>query len=709
MNNSLIFYDKEGNALNFNYNETLERYEGDILFHENSNDTFKTQALYMFEKIKAFEYENQADLTLLRWQLFNEFGFHFYNSEYTNQQIDLIEPVNFESNFYSKWIYGENFHKKFPLGTLLRFDSSIFEFTNTDRTFVVVGNKKNAVLIISMVDNRTFNTSYSWQTLTNYVGKTISSVDIIGIYNYVSSSTLVENLSIWNEKDFYNRLYKDRKLNIVNSIKNDLYAKTNKFIDVTVVTVKNENIYDIDHYEYFTSTLPVNHDLWIEVLMRTDLPEVYSGSMTFYDSTTPLIITDPITSITYNYVNVLDLNVLPIPTIFKPGVEFKVVSVPPSLNASQFFNVDSIPTFVGNANLITYEAGTQVIWDNKIKQCLQTHVWTVTSSITPDNTTYWGNPTYLPLAESPVFESLTADLYLTTDRLYFSQSFTMSSSVTLASAAEKFASDLSVLNIDLYYESGAIHADLIYPSRYAIVNYFGVTSSFSPTSSLSLGTQKWVVERAIEVEENLKREFNYDFSQNFSYNIVFTDLDEYGFIIVINKEVYQTEIRWVYTSGVVDLERTIDKTLRSWMTYHSVILLSLGIVPTLQTIDVVSPYYNSINLSTEYPNVPLQFEVKVGTTADFHIEKSHLFFYEPSIQGMTSSLGNYIDIRVNNRSYGISHTLPQAPTFTSTLSTTLQNWVDEYSDILDNYGIYVDNLASSIKFHVKKHNQRCDV
>ena len=206
---NLLFYDKEGNALNFNYNETLERYEGDILFHENSNDTFKTQALYMFEKIKAFEYENQADLTLLRWQLFNEFGFHFYNSDFTNQQIDLIEPVNFESNFYSKWIYGSDFHKKFPLGTLLRFEQSIFEFTNTDRTFVVVGNKKNAVLIISMVDNRTFNISYPWQTLTNYVGKTISSVDIIGIYNYVSSSTLAENLSVWNEKDFYNRLYKN--------------------------------------------------------------------------------------------------------------------------------------------------------------------------------------------------------------------------------------------------------------------------------------------------------------------------------------------------------------------------------------------------------------------------------------------------------------------------------------------------------------------
>ena len=33
--NNLVFYDKSGNALNFNYNETIERYEGDILFHEN--------------------------------------------------------------------------------------------------------------------------------------------------------------------------------------------------------------------------------------------------------------------------------------------------------------------------------------------------------------------------------------------------------------------------------------------------------------------------------------------------------------------------------------------------------------------------------------------------------------------------------------------------------------------------------------------------
>ena len=38
MSESLIFFNKEGDALNFNYNQFEERFEGDILFHENSSD-----------------------------------------------------------------------------------------------------------------------------------------------------------------------------------------------------------------------------------------------------------------------------------------------------------------------------------------------------------------------------------------------------------------------------------------------------------------------------------------------------------------------------------------------------------------------------------------------------------------------------------------------------------------------------------------------
>ena len=687
---SLVFYDKEGNYLNFNYNETLSRYEGDIIFPENSNDTFKTQILYMFENIKAFEYENQSDLTLAKWQLFNEFGFNFYNSNYTFEVIDLIEPINNKTSYYSKWIWGNNFHKKFPLGTVIRFDTPIFEFTNPNQTYIVVSNKKNAILIISLVDNNTFTSTYPFSTYS-YGTDTISSLDIIGVYNYIDSTTFNDTLSAWNEQEFYTRIFAGQKLNVVNSFKNDLYSTTHKYIDAAIVTVKNENLIDISHWEYSVSSLPTNADLSIEVILRTDLPLIYTGGLTFYDSINPLNIG------INSYSNVLKFSLLPIPDILKPGMVFEVAN---SVSNSAFLQVDNIPTFIGNSNMVTYNEGNQVLWNNKIYQCIQTFVWTATSSINPNDSDYWGLPTYLPLVDAPVYENLlSGDLYLTSDHLYFTQSFTQSYLTTLASAAQKYSSELKNLNIDLYYDNFTLHADLVYPSQYAIVNYYGLTNS-SMTSSLVLGTQKLVYERAIEIDETLKREFNYDYSQNFSYNIVFKNLDEYGFIIKINKEVYQVEIEYVYVSGVIDMVQTIDQTLRNWMINNSIKLITLGVIPTLQTIGVVSPYFNSINLSTEYPNVPLDFKVQVGTTAVFNIEKSQLYFYEPSVEGATPSLGNYININVNGSSYGISNT---------TLSQTIQNWIDQYSDILDSYGIIVSGLTSSIKFGVLEQHQRCDV
>ena len=53
---NLVFFNKEGDYLNFNYSEDNDRFEGDILFHENSTDTYKTYGLYMMENIPSFEF-----------------------------------------------------------------------------------------------------------------------------------------------------------------------------------------------------------------------------------------------------------------------------------------------------------------------------------------------------------------------------------------------------------------------------------------------------------------------------------------------------------------------------------------------------------------------------------------------------------------------------------------------------------------------------
>ena len=69
---NLVFFNKEGDYLNFNYNNTSDRFEGDIIFHENSSDTYKTVGLYMLEKIPSFEFELEGELSLNKFQLFNQ-------------------------------------------------------------------------------------------------------------------------------------------------------------------------------------------------------------------------------------------------------------------------------------------------------------------------------------------------------------------------------------------------------------------------------------------------------------------------------------------------------------------------------------------------------------------------------------------------------------------------------------------------------------
>lgn len=664
---NLVFFNKEGDYLNFKYKNDVDRFEGDILFHENSTDTFKTYGLYMFEEIPSFEYELPGVLTLDKFQLFNEFGMHMYAARYENEVIEKIEPINNDPNFYSKWIYGVNFETKFPIGSIITFDSPIMEFMNLDQTFIVVSSKKNAVMIISNVDNATFETMYYsiYTDPSTYINKSISGRNVIGIYNYVDN-TLTNNLSNWSEPNFYDKLYDRKKLNIVNSDLND-----------GTVTIENSNLSDTLHYEYDASSIPTGSDLIIEVITRTDIPKIYEG---------PLSISSD------GRINFSGLA----PVILKPGTEFKIVGAPLNTN---FLNVSYVPTFLGNTQLTFYATQSQVLWNNKIYQCLQSYTQSATSSITPDNTAYWTQTSYVQVDQTTSSESLlNCQVYLTTDRFYYEYGWTFSNAVTLASAAEKYKEDLKIFNIDLYYKFGKIKADLIYPTKYAEVNFY--QTEVGPT--YSIGSDRQVYERMIGIKENLNQELNYDLSSNFSYNIVFTDLDEFGLRITINKMVYQEEIAWIYSGITVDMERTIDRTLRNWLTRHYIRLYTLGILADLSYIgSFTSIFFNSIILRTEYPNVPIEINnIEVGTTANFYVEHSKVLF---------NDLGGYLSFNINDKNYDqstiyLTGTYSQYPD----IPATLDAWTNEHRESLEDLGIFISNTNNLIKFDIKELDRRLD-
>lgn len=659
---SLIFFNKEGDNLNFTYNLENERWEGDLLFHDNSDETYKTIGLYTFERIRAFEYENPPNLKLRKFQLFNEYRFQFLGSSNFTQSITKIEVTNTDPNFYSKWIYGSNFESKFPKGSQIKFDNQLFEFSNPLQTYTVVSTKKNAIMILSNDNNSSFDEDYGkFLGLTStYENQTISGINSIGIYNYVTED-LRENLSEWSEPDFYDRFYNRRKLNIVNSQKND-----------GIVTIKNKDLFDRVYYKYeFSKNLfTQSSDFTLKLTLKTEAPNVYTGRLRaegnrlFFGGN--------------------------IPRVLKPN---SVFTIPTSPVNSNFITVDNIPNFLGNSNLIYYATQSQVIWNNLIWECIQSHTWSATSSITPDDPEYWSRPKYLPVTSTLIDEELFyAEVHLSSNVLSYTQSFTQSSAVTLGSFIEKYKEEIKLFDLDLYYKNSSLNLDLIYPTDYCLVDFY-----LSTTGTQSYSSRRMIYERNTEIQETLKTELNTDINENFRYNIVFTDLDDFGIKIFINKQLYQQEIQWVYESSRINVERTIDKTLRKWYEQWFLRLFVVGVRIRIGFSGVEnSIYFNTITLISVYPNVPMNFEVEVGDTADFYIEHSEVIFKDVS---------NYISLTINNRSYGI-----QVPVVSQEydIAQALVNWTDEYSETLIDFNIYVISVNNTLIFRVKSQEQRLE-
>lgn len=683
---NLIWFNKEGDYLNFKFNEDKERYEGNLIFDINSSDTFKTIGLYLFEKVRGFEYDADGKLMLDKFQLFNEYGINFYGSKYLNEKIEKIEPVNNHPEYFSKWIYGVDFEKKFPIGSLICFLNPILEFTNPNITYVVVSSKKNAIMIISSIDNETFDNIYGYLYNDNtiYNNIYISGINAIGIYDYIDEN-LNNKLSKWSEPNFYDKLYNNKKINIINSKSNK--NNNNKFKE-KIVTVKNSTINDNIYYEYHLSfdEFPDNCDLMIKVTTRTDNIIAYEGPINIINN-----------RVYFNSV---------VPEILKPGSKFKIIG---SNNNIFEYTIDNIPEFSLINQVQEFNVDDLVIWNNKIYKCIQSYTqnavypynsqyWDTSLGpssgyiITPDNNNYWILSDFVPISEQIVNEVLlNGKIYMVNDVFVYNHAFNSNKIITLATFAEKYKNTFSLFKINLKFENNKLISQSQYPSKYVDVEYYYIQSG----NLYSVGNTIKKYEKLIEIKEELIPEKNRNLSENFEYNIVFEKLDQYGINIKINGDNYPQEILWVYSGINIDMERTIDYTIRTWYFKYLFKLGSLGIIPELHNAGPnVSPYFNCIKLKTEYPNVPLKFKVYVGNNAKYHIEHSIVTFNE---------LGKYLNIKINNKNYGIEavEILNQID-----INETLKAWCNEYSDLLKEYGIYVKNINNSLKFSIKNQDTK---
>lgn len=253
MANSLLFFNKDGYPHNFHYNNDTESWEGKILFDENSDQTFKTQSLHIFENVDPIEFDIDVDLIEIKYN--NSSGLTIAGeTSYQNEIITNIIKVNDSNEFYSKWIYGNDFHKKFPIGTIVNFSgvtgSTYISDFSDDQYFTVLAIKKHAFLIITNTSNDIFNLNF----LSGYT----NSLNVISINDYN------RNLS---GQTFFQNLYTDKKLSIINSTLND-----------SIISVKKSGI----TYSYLNELKlngTENQNFELDIQFFTERPKIFQGDV----------------------------------------------------------------------------------------------------------------------------------------------------------------------------------------------------------------------------------------------------------------------------------------------------------------------------------------------------------------------------------------------------------------------------------------------
>lgn len=657
--NKLLWFNKEGDALNLNYDNTTGIYSGTLNFDENSSDTFKSIGLYLFESVDSITFDAiSGDTNLQKFQLFNENRFTFTGNIYFTQSITDIQPINNHSDFYSKWIFGDNFETKYPVGSSIVFNSSIFEFSNPNITYTVLETKKNAILIITPTDNKTFTNLYSGQTFSN---RTISGINSIGVYDYKRG--VIDQLSDWNEPDFYTKIYDNKKINVIHGSGSINY----------LVTVKNNDLVDRTYFKYNIDLVSytASKDLNVNLSIKTDLPNIYTGPL--------------------NISNSLLYFGNPVPAILLPGRQFIINNS--TLN-SYAITVGTIPLFSGNINTTYYATQSHVMWNNIIYESLLGYTQTATSSINPNNGLYWTSSiTYLASQDTLNDENLLdATLHLTTNNFTFTQTYTNSNVVTMASFAQNYAADFKLFNINLYYKNGGLNSDLIYDSKYAIVDYLSGTNSITNTDL--------IIENIFQTKEILKPAINVNDSSNFGCSMVITDIDNFGIKITINGIVYQESVDFIFNGLNVDLRKSIDRTLRNFLFNNFARLTSIGINVILESNLYTSEFdffKDTITFTTQYPNVPFKIAAQMGSLASYYIKHSKVDFQD---------IGNYINITINGKDYGQKVISSTPSIFIPDIPTTISNWVSSYKNTLFGYGILVSNIRGTLYFNISEPTTR---
>jgi len=317
--NNLLFFNKEGDNLNFQLteDETGQTYwDGEMIFHANSNDTFKTIGLYTLEKVDPIGFKSD-NLNLRKLQLFNEYGIDFHPTYSEDLYIDSVEIVNNQNGFYTKWLNSPNIHLNIPLGSEIILEDfyhididnsnvdnpiltnfEIIQDLNSESTsggyttYTVVGVRKNSIMILTNTKNINYNKNYGYgdyrlqnNAIQNIPQGKIRSLNLVKIINSNLYNTE------WNEPLYKSQLYDRKKLTFINTQQNDGVYTVN-YINDDKSNELNNKLFKIECIDINTLIPNTDYGFRIKLDFRTNKIFLSSSAVDFLPESTNTFLND---------------------------------------------------------------------------------------------------------------------------------------------------------------------------------------------------------------------------------------------------------------------------------------------------------------------------------------------------------------------------------------------------------------------------------
>lgn len=616
----LLFFNKEGYQMNLNYDESRDMLNGSIFFDRNSTDTFKTQGIYLFEKVPGTNSTFQAELN--RFQVFNTNGFITYPKyNAPSLLITNIQVVNLSSAYKTKWIYATDIEKYYYTGMWIYFEG-LDSYHGTDFD-TLVSSQINARKILAVEPGRvlvitdTTNNS-ALAAFTAGPSKKITPMNVIEVQQSyqvsgVSTSLPLNNVSAnqnsavdnpeptWNETSLNSKLYADKKISLVNNSDNTgVYT-----IDEVVKT-------RFRHYTKLPPNVftPVAGDkLNLEFELKTSRILLHNGTTTFTEAG---IGNDTIT-VTY------------IPKFLKVGDTIVAQTKSVTVNALNQATL-TITALDFTTNIITVNTTSLL---NQTVDCylfLATNKFIITQDILLDNNNTYSLPlTYWSIVNqyNDILNSLPGGARLEylkdTDELLISSDYT-----------DNFTA-LKVQKI-----TG------VTVTQYTIPGYvYEVTPLF--------------------VKEELVSEHHQAADSSiFSRQIIFTSIDDFGLNIIINGKRYD-----------VDFDTTISNTTTDFIAAHQANLSLLGIDLTVSTTTTSN---DTLTVASQYPNISIVMDMDMGDSSVFYIKYKDIEF---------NNIKSQLLITINEIDYAVPFITNDATTVANWV-TAYKNLLKTFGIIVSN-------------------------